>query len=70
MGLVGILETFAIASVNYGLEFGDLILVSPISSALSIVTITMAVIFLKEKITKTQTLGIVVTITGIVLTAF
>jgi len=70
VGLVGILEAAAVASVNWGLSVGDLILVSPISSALSIVTITMAVIFLKEKITKTRTLGIIVTIVGIVLTAF
>jgi len=69
VALVGILEAGAIASVNYGLEFGDLILVSPISSALSIVTITMAVVFLKEKITRTQTLGIFTTIVGIILTA-
>lgn len=68
--LVGILEAAAIASVNYGLNFGDLILVSPISSALSIVTITMAIIFLKEKITKIQTVGILTAIIGIILTAF
>lgn len=69
VALVGILEALAVASVNWGLEFGDLVLVSPISSALSVVTITMAVVFLKEKITKTQALGIVVTIVGIVMTA-
>ena len=69
VALVGILEAVAIASVNWGLEFGDLVLVSPISSALSIVTISMAVIFLKENISKTQTFGIIVTIIGIVLTA-
>ena len=70
VALVGILEAAAIASVNFGLSVGDLVLVSPISGALSVVTITMAVIFLKEKITKTQTLGILTTIVGIILTAF
>jgi drug/metabolite transporter (DMT)-like permease len=69
VALVGVLEAAAVASVNWGLAFGDLVLVSPISSALSVVTITMAVVFLKEKITKTQALGIVTTIVGIVLTA-
>jgi drug/metabolite transporter (DMT)-like permease len=68
--LIGVLETVAITSVNFGLSVGDLVLVSPISSALSVVTITMAVLFLKEKITRTQTLGIFVTIVGIILTAF
>lgn len=68
--LVGVLEAAAIVSVNFGLERGDLILVSPISSALSIVTISLAVIFLKEKVTKIQTLGIITAIAGIILTAF
>lgn len=67
--LVGILEAAAVASMNYGLEFGDLILVSPIASALSIVTILMAVIFLKEKITRIQVFGILITIIGIILTS-
>jgi transporter family protein len=66
----GVLEAAAVASVNWGLTIGDVILVSPISSALSIVTITMAVIFLKEKITKLQGVGMIIVITGIVLTAF
>jgi bacterial/archaeal transporter family protein len=68
--LVGVLEALAIVSVNYGLNFGYLILVSPISSALSIVTIIMAIIFLKERISKIQALGIFTAIIGIVLTAF
>ncbi len=67
--LVGVLEAAAVASMNYGLEFGDLILVSPIASALSVVTILMAVVFLKEKITKVQAFGILLTIIGIVLTS-
>lgn len=70
VALVGILEAAAVASVNWGLGVGDLVLVSPISSALSVVTITLAVIFLKEKISKTQALGMIITVLGIVLTAF
>ena len=66
----GFLEAGAVACVNWGLTIGDAILVAPISSALSLVTITMAVIFLKEKITKIQGFGMVIVITGIVLTAF
>lgn len=70
IALVGILETFAVASVNFGLSIGELVIVTPISSALSIVTISMAVIFLKEKISKTQTIGILMTVVGIVMSAF
>jgi len=66
----GVLEAAAVAIVNWGLTVGDAILVTPIASALSIVTIMMAVIFLKEKITKLQGFGMVIVITGIVFTAF
>jgi transporter family protein len=66
----GFLEAGAVACVNWGLTVGDAILVTPISSALSLVTIIMAVIFLKEKISQLQGFGMVMVITGIVLTAF
>jgi drug/metabolite transporter (DMT)-like permease len=66
----GVLEAAAVASVNWGLTVGEAILVTPIASALSIVTIAMAVIFLNEKITKLQGIGMIIVITGIVLTAF
>jgi transporter family protein len=66
----GVLEAAAVASVNWGLTIGDVILVTPISSALSIVTIAMAVIFLNEKFTRLQGIGVIMVITGIVLTAF
>lgn len=70
VALVGILEAFAVASVNWGLTISGAILVTPIASALSIITITMALVFLKEKITKVQALGIVMAVAGIVLTVF
>jgi transporter family protein len=66
----GVLEASAVAFVNWGLTIGDAILVTPIASALSIVTIMMAVIFLKEKINKLQGIGMIIVFTGIVLTAF
>lgn len=43
--LMGILEAGAVAIVNFGLTIGDAILITPIASALSVVTITMAIIF-------------------------
>lgn len=69
IALAGILEAFAVASVNFGLQVGDLVLVDPIAASLSVVTISLAVIFLKEKLTKTQVAGVIFTILGIVLTA-
>ena len=68
--LMGIIEASAVALVNFGLTIGDAILITPIAYALSIVTITLAIIFLKEKITKLQGVGIIAAIAGIILTAF
>jgi transporter family protein len=68
--LMGIIEVSAVALVNYGLTIGDAILITPIASALSVVTITLAVIFLKDKISKLQGLGIFVAIAGIMVTVF
>jgi len=68
--IMGSIEAGAVALVNYGLTIGDAILITPIASALSIVTITLAIIFLKDKITKTQGLGMITAIAGIIVTAF
>jgi len=67
--LMGIIEAGAVAVVNYGLTIGDAILITPIASALSIVTIALAIIFLKDKVTKIQGLGIITAIIGIIVTA-
>ena len=67
---MGILETGAVAVVNFGLTIGDAILITPIASALSVVTITMAIIFLKDKVTKFQGAGIITAICGIIVTGF
>ena len=68
--LMGTIEAGAVAIVNYGLTIGDAILITPIASALSIVTITLAIIFLKDKVTKHQGLGMLSAIAGIIVTAF
>jgi drug/metabolite transporter (DMT)-like permease len=68
--LMGVIEAVAVALVNYGLTIGDAILITPIASALSIVTIALAIIFLKDKVTKIQGIGIVMAIAGIIVTAF
>lgn len=68
--IMGVIEAGAVAVVNYGLTIGDAILITPIASALSIVTILLAIIFLKERITKTQGIGVATAVAGIVVTAF
>jgi drug/metabolite transporter (DMT)-like permease len=66
---MGCIEAVAVAIVNYGLTIGDAILITPIASALSIVTITLAIIFLKDSVTKVQGFGMVAAVMGIVVTA-
>ena len=66
--LMGFIEAGAVAVVNYGLTIGDAILITPIASALSIITISMAILFLKEKISRLQGMGIATAVAGIVLT--
>lgn len=68
--LMGVIEAAAVAAVNYGLTIGDAILITPIASALSVVTITLAMIFLRDKVTKLQGFGMVTVVLGIVVTAF
>jgi len=68
--IMGMIEAGAVAIVNYGLTIGDAILITPIASALSIVTIALAIMFLKEKVTKLQGLGIITAIGGIITTGF
>jgi len=68
--VMGMVEAGAVAAVNYGLTIGDAILITPIASALSIVTIGLAIVILKDKVTKLQGLGMTAAIAGIVVTAF
>jgi transporter family protein len=67
---MGIIEVGAVALVNYGLTIGDAILITPIASALSIVTMMLAVIFLKDTLSKFQGIGVCIAIAGIITTAF
>lgn len=67
--LMGMIEAGAVALVNYGLTIGDAILITPIASALSIVTILLAIVFLKDKVTKIQGLGMIAAVAGIIVTA-
>jgi len=68
IALMGILEAGAVAVVNFGLMVGDAILITPIASALSVVTITMAFVFLKDRVTQLQGLGIITAVLGIIIT--
>lgn len=66
---VGLLEAGAVLSVTFGQSYGDGIIVAPISGALTIVTVSLAVLFSKEKITKVQSAGIALVVGGIITMA-
>ena len=65
---IGCIEAGAVGIVNYGLTVGDAILITPIASALSVVTIAMAVVFLKERVSPLQAAGMVIAVSGIIVT--
>jgi len=67
---MGIIEAGALIAVNFGLTIGEAILISPIASALSVVTIGMAIVFLKERVHKVQLIGIASVVLGIIATGF
>jgi len=67
---VGLLEAVGVLSATYGQSYGDGIIVAPISSALTVVTVTLAMIFTRERITKIQGLGIGLVVVGIMMSAF
>jgi len=67
--LMGSIEAAAVAVVNFGLTIGDAILITPIASALSVVTITLAIIFLKDRISKLQRFGVIAAVAGIIVTS-
>lgn len=67
--LMGLVEVGAVAAVNYGLVVGDAILTTPIASALSVVTIALAVALLGERVSWPQGLGIAIALAGIVTTS-
>ena len=52
-----------------GMQVGYVSIVSPISSAYAAITVILSLIFLSEKLTALQTIGVSLTISGAILTA-
>lgn len=70
VAVVGLLEAVGVLSATFGMSYGDGIIVAPIASALTVVTVTLAMIFSKERINRIQGVGIALAVLGIVMTAF
>ncbi len=69
IGLVGVLEALAVLSISFGSSIGQVIIVAPIAACLTVVTVTLSVVFLGEKVSKTQVFAILMIISGVVITA-
>jgi len=64
---IGILDIIALLSVNYGLIKGNPIIVAPLGNSVALITVILAVIFLKEKIPLYKWIAIGGTAIGIIL---
>ena len=67
LAAVGFLDTAAFVANNAGLHTGQVSVVSVLASLYGAVTVLLAWIFLREKLERTQWLGIVLIFVGIVL---
>jgi uncharacterized membrane protein len=65
--LIGIIATISIISYNLGVTYGYTAIVAPVSSASPIITVSLALVILKEKLQLDQKIGIILVIAGIIL---
>ncbi len=64
---IGFLNLIAFLSYNLGVSLNYTSIVAPIAAAGPVITITLAILILKEKVEKTQILGIALVILGLIL---
>jgi drug/metabolite transporter (DMT)-like permease len=69
IGTIAILDTGASWFINLGLQSGFASIVSVITSLYSVVTITLGYLLLRERITRSQQIGIGFTLAGVVLSS-
>jgi drug/metabolite transporter (DMT)-like permease len=67
LAAVGLIDTSAFVANNMGLRTGQISLVTVLTSLYGAVTVLLAWIFLREKIERSQWLGIVLVFAGIIL---
>jgi uncharacterized membrane protein len=67
LALTGILDTAAFLANNFGLQRGPVAVVTVLASLYSAVTVVLAVIFLHERLRRTQWFGLALIFVGIVL---
>lgn len=68
--IMGLLHVIAYFGLYGGFKIGKISLLSPVAASYTLPTLILAYIFLNEKITKFQLLGVILAITGIFLVSF
>ncbi|MFH1770844.1 MAG: DMT family transporter [archaeon] len=67
--LMGILEGFAFMAFSYGVAIAPVSIVTPISSAVPVLSVFSGVLLFKEKLTRKQVFGIAIAILGMIVIA-
>jgi len=67
--VIGVLNVIAFLSYDLGVTYGYTAMVAPVSAASPIITVSLALIFLKEKLALDQKIGILLVLVGIILLA-
>ena len=67
VSIAGILDSGGFLCISMGFVLAPVFIVTPISAASPMVTIFLARIFIKERISKLQSLGVVLTIAGVII---
>lgn len=68
--ITGFLNVVACLSFYRGLQVGKVSIVSPVSASWVMVTVILSLVFLGETLNQLQAIGVVLTITGVLLTSF
>ncbi len=63
---IATIDVIAFLGYNFGITTGQVGIVGPISAAFPIVTVTMAWLFLKERLTTSQLIGVTLAISGMI----
>ncbi len=69
IAIIGLLEALAFASYGIGISSEYTVVVAPIAATFPLVTVLLALVFLKEKVELNQKFGIASVIAGVVLLA-
>lgn len=68
--LAGFLNVVACLAFYRGLQVGKVSIVSPVSASWVVVTVILSLAFLGENLSQSQSIGVVLTVSGVFLTSF